>query len=322
MDRRLRLLAVVAGLVSLACLAAVGSSRLSAEETVRPPLYTPGDITAADLSVDPDNGEVVVGYFLDGNLASVRYAPDGRELARWHTPAFGATSAVAVHGRTHELYDASTHDGAITLIRYRGDGMKLSSWNSGFKNYATDVEADEWTGEVVMGRYTGDSFSFVTLSKDGSLLSSWASGYDDPAGVVAQTPSRVYYGGVSASEGDGGVIARYDDLGRKTAEWPIDERPVAMAHGPDGVLYVATRTEKAHRGSVLQITDLGTIVSRWPLGARPVDIKVEQDSDVYLLLLRSYGRALEVVRLGPDGTPRASWMARMQLALPVLRKGA
>jgi hypothetical protein len=38
-----------------------------------------------------------------------------------------------------------------------------------------------------------------------------------------------------------------------------------------------------------------------------------------VLVLRSYGRALEVLKIGPDGSRTGSWMAWMELQMPYVR---
>jgi len=314
------LVAVLVVLAGLACVAAVTAPAASGQACVGPALCQPGDITSADLGVDPTTGEVTVVFERDGYLHARRFDASERLLGAWSAQIFQASSAVAVNGRTREVYDTSVARGAVNVTRYRADGFKLETWDTGFTGYVSDIEADPWSSELILARTFGSDVQLITLSRDGALLASWLTGYDEPAAAVALTTDRRYYLGVGAAEGAGGRVARYDDLGTRTAEWAVDERPVALALGPDNNLFVATRTEAAHRGSVIVLSDFGTVRDTWPLGARPVDIEVTPDGNVYVLLLRAYGRALQVVRLSPGGQRTAAWMAWMQLQLPAVRQ--
>ena len=306
---------LLATLVALACLAAFAGPA-NGQERVEPPLYMPGDITAAGMGLDPTTGEVSVGFEINKVLESRRFAADGTRMGGWRMPIQTRVSTLAINGRTRELYEASTVRGAINITRWHEDGHKLETWDTGFTGFATDIDVDPWGGELLVGHFQGERLDLITLSRDGALLATWDSGYVDPAACVTLTTDRRYYVGLEGDEEAVGRVARYDDLGDRTAEWPVDERPVALALGPDDVLYVATRTELSHRGSVLLISDLGTVMESWPLGARPVDIDVDENGVVQVLLLRSYGRALEVVVLGPDGALLRSWMALMSLLIP------
>lgn len=289
-----------------------------AQERLEPPLHSPGDIVAAGMGVNPETGEVMVGFEVSRVLEARRYAPGGQAMDVWRTLISRESTTIAVNGLTRELYEAYTARGAIVVTRWRDDGAPIDTWDTGFTGFATDVETEPWGGEVLVGQFDGQALQLLSLSRDGALLSSWSSGYADPAGCVTLTNDRRYFLGVAAQEGSGGRVARYDDLGGRTAEWPVDERPVAMGMGPENSLYVATRTNASHLGSVIVLSDYGTVRETWPLGARPLDIEVMEDGRAYLLLLQSQGRALQVLELGPDGRPMRSFMALMRLLLPTV----
>ena len=308
-------------LLALSILVAVAPTGAAAQGCTVPPLCLAGDIASADLGRDPTTGELTVAAEINQVLHSRRFGPDGSRIGAWRAEIYHRSSSVSVNGRTREVYEATVARNAVNITRRRDDGFKLESWDTGFTGYAGDLEAEAWSSELLMARYTGSELRLVALSRDGAMLATWQSGYDEPAPVVDLTTDRVYYLGVGPAEegGSGGRVARYDDLGRRTAEWPVEERPAALAAGPDGNVYVATRTWEPHQGSLIVLSDLGTARDTWPLGARPVDVEVALDGTAHVLVLCCSGRGLGVVTIAPDGRRSGGWMAWMELYLPTTR---
>jgi hypothetical protein len=298
----------------------VALSTAGAEGCTFPAFCRPGDIVAADLGLDPTNGELTVAFERNEVLRSRRFDASGNPLDQWRVQISRHCTAVAVNGRNREVFDASVARNAVNITGWRPDGTKIATWDTGFTGYASDMESQAWTSEIAVARYTGSELDIVALSRDATLLTTWSSGYDDPAGVVGQTADRTYYVGVGPAEGEsGGRVARYDDVGTRTAEWQVPEQPVALAPGPNGDLYVATRTDAAHLGSLMVLSDLGTLRDSWPLDARPVDLEVSSEGVAYLLVLRGYGRALEILRVAPGGVRSGNWMAWMELQFPYVQ---